>query len=79
MASFTVKINGFCSGGNHLNLTITTVKGAISLSLNKNDLALETDDMERDVGILLRSFIKESGLTNWAQIKTAVEAKTFKV
>ena len=79
MASFTVTIDSICAGGNHIRLTVTSGAKTFPLELTKQDFALELEDIERDVAILLRSFVKESGLTNWAQIKTAIEAKTFKV
>ena len=45
----------------------------------KSDFQIEPDEWEEALAVLLRSFVKESGLTNMAQIKTAIEGKVFKL
>lgn len=74
-----VKINGFCTSGNHINLTATIGGKNKEISITKMDLQLEPEDYETALVIVLRSYIKEYGLTNWVQIKTAVEGKVFKL
>ena len=75
----TVKINGFCASGNHINLIATVGGKSRDFTLNKSDFQLEPEDYETALVIILRNFVKESGLTNWSQIKTAVEGKIFKL
>jgi len=75
----TVKINGFCASGGHINLTATVGGKSRDFTLNKSDFQLEPEDYETALIIILRNFVKESGLTNWTQIKTAVEGKVFKL
>lgn len=75
----TVKINGFCPSGNHIHLTATVAGKSKDFSLTKSDFQLEPDDYEVALVPVLRNFVKESGLINWAQIKTAVESKVFKI
>jgi hypothetical protein len=74
-----IKVLGTCSSGGHIHLQVLSPKGNKELTLSKEDLRTDQDNWEDAIIILLRSFIKESGLTNWGQIKTAVEAKTFKL
>lgn len=75
--TFTVKLQGICSSGNHIDLLVTTDSISRRIVLTKADFGLEPEDYETALVTLLRSFIKESGLTNWAQIKTAIESKVF--
>jgi len=75
----TVKINGFCASGNHINLIATVGGKSKDFTLTKGDFQLEPDDYETALVIILRNFVKESGLTNWAQIKTAVEGRIFRL
>ncbi len=75
----SIKINVICAGGNHIHLTATTPKGSKDFEFTKQDFQIEPDEFDEALLILLRSFVKESGLTNWSQIKTAIEAKTFKL
>jgi len=75
----TVKINGFCASGGHINLTATVGGKSRDFVLTKGDFQLEPEDYETALIIVLRNFVKESGLTNWAQIKTSIEGKVFKL
>ena len=74
----TVQITGQCPSSGHINFRVTTPKGVKDITLHKSDFQLEPDEWESALAIVLRSFIKESGLTNWAQIKTAIEGKEYK-
>lgn len=75
----TVKINGFCASGNHINLTATAGGKSKDFMLTKSDFQLEPEDYEVALVAVLKNFVKKSGLTNWAQIKTAIEAEVFKL
>jgi len=75
----TVKINGFCSSGNHIQLTAIVGGKSRDFTLNKSDFQLEPEDYETALIIVLRNFVKESGLTNWIQIKTSIEGRVFKL
>lgn len=76
----TIKINSICSGGNHITMTVTK-NGTVSKKFRmlKGDFAFEPDDYETVLATLIRSFVKKSGLTNMADIKTAIEAEVFKL
>lgn len=74
-----VKINGFCSSGNHIYLTATAGGKSRDFSLTKSDFQLEPEDYETALIAVLKNFVKKSGLTNWVQIKTAIEAEVFKL
>ncbi len=78
--NLTIKINSVCSAGNHISITVTK-NGTVSkdFMLMKSDFTFEPDDYEDVLAILIRSFVKDSGLTNMAQIKTAIEGKVFKL
>ena len=75
----TVQITGQCTSGGHINFKVTTPKGIKDITLNKSDFQIEPDEWETTLVIVLRNFVKESGLTNWTQIKTAIEGKVFKI
>ena len=75
----TVKINGFCASGGHINLAATVSGKSRDFTLTKSDFQLEPEDYEAALVIILRNFVKESGLTNWAQIKTSIEGRVFKL
>lgn len=77
--NLTIKIDGFCAGGNHIHMTITAGGKDFPLTLEKEDFNLTPSDIEVAAVTLLRSFVKKSGLTDWGQIKTAVEAEVFKL
>ena len=79
--TFTVEVVGICAGGDHVRMTVMVSGGAKkTVVLSKNDIQQDIGaEPEEMVGILVRSAIKESGLTNWGQIKTMLEARTFKI
>lgn len=80
MASFTVKITAVCNGGCHVDMLITMGNNTThKLSFAKEDFQIEPDELQQALPVLLKSFVKESGLTNWNQIKTALEGKVFKI
>ena len=80
MPDITVKIDGFCASGGHIYITVT--KDGIAskqITVHKSDFQIVKDEWEDGIIILIRNFIKESGLTNWTQIKTELEKKVFKL
>lgn len=77
--NISITILNTCSSGGHITLRVTTPKGIEDIVLHKSDFDIEPDEWKQDLAIILRNFIKESGLTNWSQIKTAIESKIFKL
>lgn len=75
----TVKIDGFCTANNHIGMSVTTPQGVVKLTLTKADFQIDPVDLEVAIIAVLKNFVKESGLTNWTQIKTAIEGKVFKI
>ena len=80
MPDITIKIDGFCASGGHIHMTVTK-DGTVSkqITIHKSDFQIVKDEWEDGLIILIRNFIKESGLTNWTQIKTELEKKVFKL
>ena len=78
--NFTVKLIGACPGNCHVDLQVTLANGKLyEMNFAKDDFIVEPDEIRQAIPILLKSFVKESGLTNWVQIKSALETHTFKV
>jgi len=80
MPNITIKIDGFCASGGHIYITVTK-DGTMSkkMTIHKSDFQIVKDEWEDGIIILIRNFIKESGLTDWTQIKTELEKKVFKL
>ena len=78
--NITIKIDSVCASGGHINLTATK-DGVTSkkFTLHKSDFQIEPDEWETALAVLIKSFVKKSGLTNMAQIKTAIESEVFKL
>ena len=76
----TFKVDRVCSGGNHIELTVT-INGTITrkLHINTNNFLSDPDIYDEIIIALLRSFIKTNTLTGLTQIKTAIEAEVFKI
>lgn len=77
-----IKIDGVCGGGGHIFLTVTEKGQNRKLVLNRRDLHIEPDGSQRALVASIRSFIKEQGFTQATplnQLKTAIEAKVFKL
>jgi len=76
----TVKIESVCPSGGHINITVTK-NGTVSkkMTLHKSDFLIEPEEYEEALAILIRSFVKKSGLTKMADIKTAIEGEVFKL
>lgn len=68
-----------CVGTGHATIVGTVGGNAISRTFRRTDLAIEPDDTETAVLARLRSAVKEAGASTLAQIKTALEGKTFQV
>lgn len=79
-----ITVNGACSpNGGHVFLTVTK-NGTQSknITLEKADFFFEPEEYETVLATLLRSFLKEQGFTKntpLSQLKTAIEAKVFKL
>lgn len=82
MAAFTVIVGTFCTGAEHLSVTVTIGGNSRILDLSKTEFQegpgnlyeLATRIRER-----IYSAIKESGATTRPQLITALENKTFRV
>jgi len=82
--TFTVGTLTRCAGQNHYAVTLTFASGATAtLRFNRGDLDLDpaADVSAAREAILdrLRSAGKEAGASTFAQWRTALETKTFKV
>ncbi|OHB71855.1 MAG: hypothetical protein A2W23_06300 [Planctomycetes bacterium RBG_16_43_13] len=76
----TITLDKTCSTGEHLQFTATNSFGKSKiLVLTREEFKDFKDDWEDTIIILLKNFIKESGLTNWNQIKTALGTRVFKI
>lgn len=75
MATYTVKVAGVCSGGEHISLDLkrdgTTVR---RLTVTKADILQNETSIDDALIFFLRQAIKTAGATTMAQAKTAVEA-----
>ena len=78
----TVKIIGFCTPEctEHIKLEITHNAETRQVLLTKSELKANAGDMEEVISTIIlniRTYCRLSGITDWAQLKTALEAKTF--
>lgn len=75
MATYTVRVAGVCSGGEHITLNLrrdgTTVRQMV---VTKTDIMNNETQLEDALVFFLRAAIKKAGATTMAQAKTAVEA-----
>lgn len=75
MATYTIKVLGTCTGGEHIKLGVYR-NGAFlkNISVTRTEV-LQTDlNWDEVLPFFLRECIKRSGATTLAQAKTAVEA-----
>jgi len=77
--TFTINTVSLCGGGNHAVLNVTIAGVARNVTVPKTDFALDPDDTDIAALARVRSAIKEANASTLAQIKTAVEGKTFKI
>lgn len=77
--NISIKILGTCPSGNHIAFELTTLNGVKKITLMKQDFQIDPEDYEVALIAVLKNFAKESGLTSWVQLKTAIEGKVFKV
>lgn len=76
----TVKIDSICPTGEHIQMTATNSYGKKKTFLvEKSEFQVDKDEWEQSILILVRNFVKESGLSNWGQIKIGLEGKVFKL
>jgi len=77
---FTVVVDGQCTGGNHVHLTVTSGAQSRQITLTRKDLQIDFSnaaEISNVLYILLRARIKEYGAVTPAQIKAAIESKEF--
>jgi hypothetical protein len=80
--TFTVTVESFCTGGEHVNLTLhIDGVGDRPATTTKTDLLDDdVDDTKAElVRQRLKSFCLENWAGSWANLKTAIEAAEFKV
>ncbi len=77
--TFTINSISLCSGTNHAILNVTIAGVARNVTVPRSSFALDPDDRDEASLARIRSAIKESGAATLAQIKTAIEGKTFQV
>jgi hypothetical protein len=72
-----------CSGGNHYRLPITIGQTTRTLHFSRDELEGEPpaslEEAKREILNRLCSAVKEASATTFAQARTALENKTFKV
>ena len=78
----TVKIIGFCTPDctEHIQLEITHGKEVRQILTTKSELKAVAGDMDEVANTVMqniRTYCRLSGLTDWDQLKTALEMKTF--
>ncbi len=81
MPDLTVKIDSVCEANTHVRMTVTVNGKDHKLVMTKEEFQKPESDPEIVVKILMSSYYKElkaSGM-NFSQIKTAIEAKVFKL
>ena len=80
--TFTVTVDGFCAGGEHVLLTIHVEGGGDHpAALTRTELLAAGDDDTPRERILqrLKSAALEAWDGNWVNLKNAIEAGTYKV
>lgn len=71
-----------CDGLGHYSLEMTIAGQTFNFLFQKGDAEVDFTDRDEVRELIigrLRSAVKESGATNWQQVKTALENKTFKL
>lgn len=81
--TFTTGTLTRCSGGNHYSLQVTIAGNVRTFKFDSTELQADppADIAEARAAILTRlvSAAKEAGANTFAEVKTAIESKTFKV
>jgi hypothetical protein len=76
------EITHVCSDGNHVDITATANGKNFPMRFHRKQFVQIPDisEVEQYALILLRSFVKKSGLANdLPALKTAIEAEVFKI
>lgn len=80
--TFTVNTISRCPGGNHWSVDLTQGGQARHLEFQTSDLQLDFTNFQQVVDAVLnrlRSAAKEANAGTLAQVKTALEGKTFQI
>ena len=82
--TFTVNTLTRCSGQNHYTVNLTFAGGpTVNLKVDKGEMDFDPmadkDAARQEIVDRLRSAVKEANATTFAQARTALETKTFKV
>jgi hypothetical protein len=85
----SIAVNGRCSGGNHVHLTVTARReddsliGAYPVTLTAEQLFdIEVDDFLQALPVLIRGYLREQGYTRstpLGTLRTAIESKVFRL
>lgn len=79
----SIKVDGLDACGNHIRMTVTAARGGntrtFPLTLTRGELTLDDLEPEQIAAVLLKNFVKESGLQWGAQLRNAIEAKVWKL
>lgn len=76
--TFTITIDGFCSG-NHVNFTVHIGGRNVPVVATRDELLADLPNLEDAVQQRIKSFCLENWAGNWNNLRTAIEATTFKV
>jgi len=78
MATYTVKVEGQCSGGEHIRLAV--LRNGVEVKkfgVTRTDMLTNNTDWEDALVFFLRQAIKKAGATTVSAAKTAVEAASW--
>jgi len=77
--TFTINEITRCAGTNHWDFTVTVNSQTRTFQLEKADLDREPGDLTKAGLTRVRSALLEAGATTWAEARTALIGKEFKV
>lgn len=76
---FTITDITRCPGNTHWHFTVQVGSQTHNLQFETEDFSLEPRDLKESFIARVRSVVKEAGVTNFTQIKTALVNKEFKL
>jgi len=76
--TFSISAISTCAGGGHLEIQGTFGGRDRTLRFHRSELAID-EDVETALIARLRSAVKEAGASTPAQIRSAIEGKTFEI
>jgi hypothetical protein len=80
MATLTSRVLGVCDSGQHVSLELTIAGVTRTISIDRDRLTLNDPGDFLDAAILrLRSAVKESGASTWAQARAVIDSFSGKI